>query len=250
MENVAPIGKRIKELRKKNKLSQDYVAKRLYISQAAYSLIENSRNRIAISHIVNLSKLYNVTTDFILKGEKSIIKISPNNGFIPLVKDTAHAGFLKNFEENHYYDEYDWYRIPGFNPTLDQNLFEVEGECMSPTLLPNDIVVCQKQKIDKVIDGAIVLIITKNKTIIKRLRLDDNPDYLLVESDNPQEKGLHKVKKVDIKQLMVVLGKISSNLVPHHQIVSTGKIKELEESVDLLKRELFSLNKKLNTLTK
>lgn len=248
MKEGVAIGKRIKELRKKNKLSQDYVAKKLFISQAAYSLIENSQNGIAIGHIINLSKLYKVTTDFILKGDKSLIETSPKNGFIPLVKDMAHAGFIKNFKEEHSYEEYEWYRIPGFNPSMDQSLFEVEGESMSPTLLPRDIVVCQNQKIDKVIDGAIVLIITKNKTTIKRLRLDGNQDYLLVESDNPQEEGVQKVKKADIKQLLVVLGKISSSLVPYHQIVSTGKIKGLEESVNHLKRELYSMNKKLNSL--
>lgn len=250
MKEVAAIGKRIKELRKKNKLSQVYVAKKLFISQAAYSLIENSQNGISISHIINLSKLYKVTTDFILKGDKLLVKISPNNGFIPLVKDMAHAGFIKNFKEDHSYEEYEWYRIPGFNPTLDQSLFEVEGESMSPTLLPRDIVVCQNQKIEKAMDGSVVLIITKNEITIKRLRLDGNMDYLLVESDNPLDEGVQKVKKAEILQLMVVLGKISSSLVPYHQIVSTGKIKGLEESVDHLKRELFSINKKLNTFKK
>lgn len=248
MKEGAAIAKRIKELRKKNKFSQDYVAKKLFISQAAYSLIESSQNGIAIGHIITLSKLYKVTTDYILKGEKSLVEISPNNGFIPLVKDMAHAGFIKNFKEEHSYEEYEWYRIPGFNPSKDQSLFEVEGESMSPTLLPRDIVVCQKQQIDKVIDGAIVLLITKNETTIKRLRLDGNHDYLLVESDNPQEEGVQKVKKADIKQLLLVLGKISSSLVPYHQIVSTGKIQGLEESVDHLKRELYSMNKKLNSL--
>ena len=250
MNEVAAIGKRIKELRKKNKYSQDFVAKKLFISQAAYSLIENSQNGIAIGHILNLSKLYKVTTDYILKGEKLLVEISPENGFIPLVKDMAHAGFIKNFKEEHSYEEYDWYRIPGFNPTLEQSLFEVEGESMSPTLLPRDIVVCQNQKIEKAMDGAVVLIITKNETTIKRLRLDGNPEYLLVESDNPQDEGVQKVKKADIIQLLLVLGKISSNLVPHHQLVSNGKIKGLEESVDYLKRELFSMNKKLSALRK
>lgn len=250
MEEVAAIGRRIKMLRKKHKFSQADVAKKLHISQAAYSLIENSQNGIAIGHIINLSKLYKVTTDYILKGDKLLVEISPNNGFIPLVKDMAHAGFIKNFKEDHSYEEYEWYRIPGFNPSLDQSLFEVEGESMSPTLLPRDIVICQNQKIENVIDGSVGLIITKDKITIKRLRLDGNLDYLLVESDNPQDEGVQKVKKVDIKQLMVVLGKISSSLIPHHQIVSTGKIKGLEESVDHLKKELYSINKKLNNMRK
>ncbi|WP_373059197.1 helix-turn-helix domain-containing protein [Zunongwangia sp. H14] len=77
------ISTRIKELRKKNGFSQNYVAKRLFISQAAYSLIENSQNGIGAEHILKLSKLYMVTTDYLLKGDKQLIKMSSENGFIP-----------------------------------------------------------------------------------------------------------------------------------------------------------------------
>jgi transcriptional regulator with XRE-family HTH domain len=57
------IGNRLKELRKKNKFSQQFVAENLFISQAAYSLIENSQNGIVSEHVVGLSNLYEVTTD-------------------------------------------------------------------------------------------------------------------------------------------------------------------------------------------
>lgn len=43
MENRLQIGDRIRALRQKNNFSQSYVAEKLFISQAAYSLIENSQ---------------------------------------------------------------------------------------------------------------------------------------------------------------------------------------------------------------
>ena len=246
------IGDRIKVLRKKNAFSQSLVAEKLFISQAAYSLIENSQNGIAVNHIINLSKLYNVTTDYILKGEKFLIKMDPTNGFIPLIRAQAHAGFIKNFHEENSFEVSDWYRIPGFNPAIEQKLFEVTGESMSPTLLSGDIIICQDQpKIDNILDGSLILLITENGILIKRIRLDNNKDYLLLESDNEHEpEANHKINKSDIYQAMIVRGKISSVLLPHHQIASKGKIQSMEEAIEFLKQELFKMNKKLSALNK
>ena len=93
------ICERIRKLRKSRKFSQAYVAQGLGISQAAYSFIESSQNGMVAEHIIKLSRLFDVTTDFILKGDKMLIRMSRENGFIPL---------------------------------QDQKLFEVEGESMVP----------------------------------------------------------------------------------------------------------------------
>ena len=76
------IGERIKALRKKNNFSQNYVAEFLSISQAAYSLIENAQNGIISEHLVVLSDLYKVTTDYILKGDNPLINIQKYNLFL------------------------------------------------------------------------------------------------------------------------------------------------------------------------
>jgi transcriptional regulator with XRE-family HTH domain len=101
------LGKRLKELRESHKFTQTQLAKKLGVSQAAYSLMENSRNGIGLSHIVALSGLYGITTDYILKGDKSIEKISPENDFVPFIKEKAHAGFLENYNDEVAYEDYD-----------------------------------------------------------------------------------------------------------------------------------------------
>lgn len=80
MKNRAEIGSRLKKLRQKHNFSQTHVASVLFISQAAYSLIENSQNGIVVDHIIKLSKLYNVTTDYILTGNKNLVNISGKLG--------------------------------------------------------------------------------------------------------------------------------------------------------------------------
>lgn len=244
------ISKRIKQLRKQRKFSQSFVAKNLHISQAAYSLIENSQNRILVEHIISLSKIYEVTTDYLLKGDDSLIKLSQENGFVPFIKIHAHAGYIKNTDKKISTEDHEWYRIPGFNPSLGQKLFEVDGESMVPTILPGDILICQEQQnIDNVIDGSLIVLVTTERLLVKRVRIEDNPHLFLLENDNPAlEHEKERIPKTRIKELLMVRGKISSSLVPHHQLASKGKITAMEETIEILKKELYSVNKKINAI--
>ena len=250
MEKRLEIGARLKELRKQNKFSQQYVAENLFISQAAYSLIENSQNGIVAEHIVNLSKLYEVTTDFILKGDNMLIRISPTQGFIPYIQQKAHAGYVQNSQENVLgRQDFEWYRIPGYNPAIDHSLFEIEGNSMVPTVLPGDIVICQKQSNwDNILDGSLVIVWTTNSLLIKRIRTADDKDFLKFENDNLEDADTRTFSRNDIKEIFMVRGKISNVLVPSLQISTGGKIKSMEESIEFLKKELYLISKKLNSL--
>lgn len=62
------IPQRLKKLRLLSKFSQQEVANQLFITQAAYSLIETGHNSIMVDHIIRLSKLYKRTTDFLILG--------------------------------------------------------------------------------------------------------------------------------------------------------------------------------------
>lgn len=251
MEHRVEIGTRLKELRKKNKFSQQFVAENLFISQAAYSLIENSQNGIVAEHVVGLSNLYEVTTDFILKGDKMLIRISPSQGFIPYIKAAAHAGFIKNLPGDLNSIDVEWYRIPGYNPTQDHRLFEVEGESMAPTVFNGDIIICQKQhNWEKILDGSMVLVVTKESLLVKRLRLSKEPGVYLFVNDNPEVDEVLKFTTQEIKEINMVRGKISNVMVPHHAMASNGKLQSMEESIEFLKKEVFSITKKLDSMPK
>ncbi|MHA6281086.1 XRE family transcriptional regulator [Salinimicrobium sp. CAU 1759] len=242
------IGSRIRELRKKHQYSQTFVANGLSITQAAYSRIENSSNGIVVDHIIKLSGLYQVTTDYILKGNDRLVEMTTKNGFVPFMSLRAQAGFIEANEKVINYDQTDWFKIPGFNPSLDQKLFEVEGNSMAPTILPRDILICQEQpKAKNLLNGTLVLLVTNKEVVVKRFE-NLLKDSMRLSSDNPTDtEPTIEISLKDIKHIMIVCGKITSALVPHHQIVSEGKMKSLEESVNLLKKELFAINKKLHS---
>ncbi len=58
---------RIKELREDNDLTQQQVADKIGITQRKYSYIETGTQQLTDELLVKLAKLYNVTTDYILR---------------------------------------------------------------------------------------------------------------------------------------------------------------------------------------
>ena len=60
------VYKRIKELREDNDLTQAQVAKILNMSQTGYSKYEVGAHDIPTSILIQLSKLYKTSTDYIL----------------------------------------------------------------------------------------------------------------------------------------------------------------------------------------
>ena len=61
---------RIRTLREDNDRSQKEVAKELNKSQQGYAHLENRKARFTVEDIIQLSKYYEVSTDYILLGKK------------------------------------------------------------------------------------------------------------------------------------------------------------------------------------
>jgi transcriptional regulator with XRE-family HTH domain len=64
------IGKRIKIMREKEKMSQMELAKRLNITRPAVSQIENGERRVCDEELARLSEIFQVSADYILGLEK------------------------------------------------------------------------------------------------------------------------------------------------------------------------------------
>ena len=58
--------KRLKELRKKNYLTQKDISKKLKISQSLYSYYETGKKNIPIGILSKLAKEYNTSIDYIV----------------------------------------------------------------------------------------------------------------------------------------------------------------------------------------
>ena len=60
--------KRIKNLREDHDFTQQYVASYLNIHRVVYSRYENGIREIPVSCLISLSKLYNVSIDYLVGG--------------------------------------------------------------------------------------------------------------------------------------------------------------------------------------
>ena len=60
------IGKKIKELRLVEKLTQAELATKLFVSQDTISLWELDKSIPSVPDVVKIAKIFNVTTDYLL----------------------------------------------------------------------------------------------------------------------------------------------------------------------------------------
>lgn len=70
------IGSRIKDLRKKRGLNQTELGKLFNLNYGAISAIESGRSTPTTELIINLSKLFDVSTDYLLTGKEESSTIS------------------------------------------------------------------------------------------------------------------------------------------------------------------------------
>ena len=75
------LGDMIRKYRKLNQLSQEDLAEKMYVSRQAISRWENGTALPDANNILQLSKLFNVTTDYLLNEEYS------SDTDIPFVKE-------------------------------------------------------------------------------------------------------------------------------------------------------------------
>src|SRR3989339_1117183 len=73
------IASRIKELRERLGLSQEEVAKQVKLSRTAISQIENSERCVSGMELADFSRLFKVSTDYILGLEKELEVILPKD---------------------------------------------------------------------------------------------------------------------------------------------------------------------------
>ena len=64
-------GKRLKELRKRGGKTQEQVAEMVGLEPATISRIERGVKGLSIDSLLVLSEVYGVSTDYILKGDKT-----------------------------------------------------------------------------------------------------------------------------------------------------------------------------------
>lgn len=68
--NAAEFGKRIKDIRKKKKMTQGKLAELLYISEDSVSNFETGKTMCVPEHITKMCQIFNISADYFYFGKE------------------------------------------------------------------------------------------------------------------------------------------------------------------------------------
>ncbi|MDW3905587.1 XRE family transcriptional regulator [Staphylococcus saprophyticus] len=174
------IGKRIKELRKQKKLTQNDLSKLTGYKQNTISSHENGTRGIDEIDIMNYCEALGVTpTDLFQKEPQPQLETLPVKK-IPVVSQIS-AGLPIYSEEN----LIDYTYIATKNLSADKELFglKVSGDSMDKEFKDGEVVIVEK---DSVVENGQIGVVQINgyNATVKRVRYKDDQLILLPESNN------------------------------------------------------------------
>lgn len=226
------LSSRIKQIRTEANKTQAQFSKDIGITQGNLSLIESGKTVLNLETLQKIRKKFNLSYSWIIDGKASY---SDSKNLIPLVDQSAMAGYPANHTNDEFINNLARYRIPGFE-NGEYKIFEVEGESMLPTLLPHDFIICVKiENLEKVVDGSLTVIVLEDAVLVKRIYKVKKNEFRF-ESDNINYKSI-EVKSSEVVELFGVQAKITQSL---HSASSPSdkKLGELESKIDLLSQEM------------
>jgi transcriptional regulator with XRE-family HTH domain len=121
------IGQRLQNIRKTIKLNQKDFAGEMEISGASLSEIETGNSKPRIELYYNLTKKYNVNTDYLLHGKGEMFRGTGQRGATGIEKEDEFREFLENFLD--YFEKSRWVRyamMAHFTTLLEEKEFLIE----------------------------------------------------------------------------------------------------------------------------
>ena len=128
---------------------------------------------------------------------------------VPLIPIEAVAGFPLEDTTGINYNDCEQYSIPEFKRCGIEYVIRATGNSMYPTFSSGDILACKKIRDILFFQwGKIYVIDSSQGALVKRVFEGENPDLILLVSDNKEEYPPFSVPRADIRSLSIVLGLI------------------------------------------
>jgi len=249
---------RITVLRELLDLSQREFAESVGITQGALSQLEAGKSKLSLDSITKISNTFNVNCNWLIHGQREVfikpppaemnhvrhsyITRDPLDGtLIPLIKEEAHAGYIKGCNDPTFLETLDVYKIPGFE-SGNYRLFEIMGDSMVPAIHPRETVVCEQVESPSTIEnGTLCIVIAESGIVAKRIYYyDDDHSILILKSDNAKYKT-YSILLDEVIEVWEVKAKIT-NVFTSNQVVDAKKIENLESDISELKEQVLKLS--------
>jgi len=242
-------GTRVVKLRELLNFSQQDFAEKVGITQGALSQIESGKSQASFDTLRKISDEFNVNCNWLIRGLGEVLIETARarrdirtaeKASIPLIKEEAHAGYVKRWQDKEYINQLDVYQIPGFEKG-DYRLFEIIGDSMMPSLHPGEIVVCEfARDWTKIENATLGVLITKEGILAKRIHLyPDQTDSIILKSDNQNYKT-YSLPRADVGEIWTIKAKITSRFVTSNDF-DYKRMEKLETDLNLLKSQVSNL---------
>jgi repressor LexA len=171
------ISENIRYLRKNKGYSQEQLARKLNIKQASVSNWESGKTQPDMKYLVELAKIFEVTTDMLLSEEprRELDSIRVIRNAVPILGSIP-CGELNAADQNP-----DGYADLPEGTHADFAL-RCQGDSMAPTFLNGDLVLIRQQP--RVDNGQIAAVNVDGETTMKRVYV--HQDGLHLVADNPR----------------------------------------------------------------
>lgn len=211
------ISEQLKNIRKKNGMTQAEFAEKLEVSTATVASVENGSREAPKGLMKSLVTKFNVDARWLLTGEgnpdtePASLQIIPAEG-----EETACIPFYDIDVMAHIAESLDLKEetpagvlsIPGFKDCIA--CFPVYGSSMEPKISNGDVIaVSQAVTCDQILWGEIYLVITNAWRVVKTVHPGKTEEYIILRSINPAYAGDTNLKKKDLRALYLVRGVVS-----------------------------------------
>ncbi len=268
MDKSTFIGENLKTLRKRNKISQEELSKKLELTRSTYSGYENSAAEPSLDTLIKVSDFYGLSLDTLMrvklgdlsddevnrvikmgrpdtKGESlrvlTICVDENDEERVELVGEKAKAGYATGFSDPEYLKVLPTFNLPFLSKNKSYRAFQISGDSMPPVTNNSYVVGEYLQNWNQIRDGKPYIIVTKNEGVVFKIiynHLMENRELELI-STNPLYKP-YRLKVTEILEVWKFVNYISQDL-PEQKLDETDLtqvIKELQKEVYQMKNIL------------
>ncbi|MFN8865097.1 MAG: XRE family transcriptional regulator [Flavobacteriales bacterium] len=207
-EKESFLGKNLFFLRKGKGKTLEEMAEMLELnSKSSYKAYEEERALPDIHKVMRLASYFDVAVaDLIYRDlslEKQIASQEPRKmHIIQKVPFAAAAGYARGFESDDFLVSLDTLQIP-FEPYGIARGFEIAGDSMEPEIADRSVVVGIKVSNDAIKDNKAYIVVTRDGLQCKRVRPDDEGNYVYLISANSKYHPKH-VRRDEIIEMWEV----------------------------------------------
>lgn len=246
--------KHFKEVREENNFTQSEFAELLGIKNSTAD-IERGRTKLSGKVVAGLLSRFGINPLWLFgesgqkylqlsKGDvspKVVTVDSADNENILMVNQKAAAGYPHNVQDVEWYNQ-----LPAFDIPLPEfrnatyRGFQIEGDSMLPTYYPGEWVLGKAvPDLEQASNNKVYVVVLYDSVLVKKLQKLPDPSKLLLISLNEEYLPI-EVNVNDIQELWQVNSKLTFNLDNPSQ---SGLFRELQESMEELRRDLKSFKK-------